>query len=219
MIEQLNAIDKELLLAINGFNCAYADSAMWLLSGAGAYLLMALMFLYLSAKQGWKQALMILLMLALTITLADQVSSGLIKPLVCRLRPTHDAEIGGLIHLVNGYKGGPYGFVSSHAANAFGAAALIALLFRDLRVTSAVMLWAAAVSYSRMYLGVHYLGDIIGGAVVGALSAYVIYGFLKFLLQKRKVSVNYSRKDASLMSISILANIVVLLIVAIFFDV
>ena len=170
MIDSLTAIDQDLLLAINGMHSPYFDSFMWLMSRAWAYVLLALVFLYLAYRQGWKQMLLILVAVALTITLADQISSGLLKPLVQRFRPTHTEEIANLIHVVNGYRGGRYGFVSSHAANSFGAAVLLALLFRNRGLTTVLIVWASIVSYSRMYLGVHYPGDIICGAAVGVVS-------------------------------------------------
>ena len=219
MIEYLNAIDQNLLLAINGMHCHFLDSFMWLMSGAWAYLVVALGFLYLAYRQGWRQMLLILLALALTITLADQPSSGVIKPLVQRLRPTHDAEIGGLIHLVKGYRAGMYGFVSSHAANSFGAAVLVALLFRHRILVAVIMLWATIVSYSRMYMGVHYPGDIICGAAVGALSAYLFYRILLTVCPKYGLKVEFSHRDAKLMTLSTISNIVALLIVAFFFEI
>lgn len=219
MIENLNAIDQNILLAINGMHSHYLDSFMWLMSGVWAYLVVALGFLFLSYRQGWKQMLLIMLALALTIALADQLSSGIIKPLVQRLRPTHDAEIGSLIHLVKGYRGGLYGFVSSHAANSFGAAVLVALLFRSREVAIAMIVWAVAVSYSRMYMGVHYPGDIICGAAVGALSAYLFYRILLTVCPKYGLKVEFSHRDAKFMTLSTISNIVALLIVAFFFEI
>lgn len=219
MIENLNAIDQDLLLAINGLHCHYFDTFMWLMSRAWAYVLVALCFLYLSYRQGWKQMLLILVALALTIALADQISSGVIKPLVQRLRPTHNEEIGSLLHILNSYRGGLYGFVSSHAANSFGAAVLLALLFRNRSVTMILLAWAATISYSRMYMGVHYPGDIICGAAVGALSAYLFYRILLTVCPKYGLKVEFSHRDAKLMTLSTISNIVALLIVAFFFEI
>ena len=219
MIENLNAIDQDLLLAINGLHCPYFDTFMWLMSRAWAYVLVALCFLYLSYRQGWKQMLLILVALALTIALADQISSGVIKPLVQRLRPTHNEEIGSLLHILNSYRGGLYGFVSSHAANSFGAAVLLALLFSNRSVTMILLAWAATISYSRMYMGVHYPGDIICGAAVGALSAYLFYRILLTVCPKYGLKVEFSHRDAKLMTLSTISNIVALLIVAFFFEI
>lgn len=219
MIENLNAIDQNILLAINGIHSHYLDSFMWLMSGVWAYLVVALGFLYLSYRQGWKQMLLIMLALALTIALADQLSSGIIKPLVQRLRPTHDAEIGSLIHLVKGYRGGLYGFVSSHAANSFGAAVLVALLFRSREVAIAMIVWAVAVSYSRMYMGVHYPGDIVCGAIIGVFSAYIFYRLFTMASKKWALCTKFSTQDSKFMTAAIIANVCVLLIVASLFEI
>ena len=121
---------------------------------------------------------------AVAVGLSDFVSSGIIKPWVCRLRPTHEPALAGMLHLVNGYTGGMYGFVSSHAANTVACALLFSLLYRNKYATVALMLWVALNCYSRMYLGVHYPGDIIGGLLVGTLIAGMTYAVARHLLKR-----------------------------------
>src|SRR5690606_4235929 len=114
--------------------------------------------------------------IALTIALADQVTSALMKPYFMRLRPTHEPDLARLVHTVNQYKGGKFGFASSHAANTFGVATFLFLALKDsYRYTGLLFLWAGAVSYTRIYLGVHYPGDILAGALVGAFFGCVTY--------------------------------------------
>ena len=113
--------------------------------------------------------------IALCILLSDQISSSLLKPLVARLRPIHNPEIADMIHIVNGYRGGLYGFVSSHAANAATFVTFTALIFRNNIYTILLSLWAFLTAYSRVYLGVHYVGDVLGGALIGILVAVVVY--------------------------------------------
>jgi undecaprenyl-diphosphatase len=117
--------------------------------------------------------------IALCILLSDQISSSVLKPLVARLRPTHNPKIADLIHVVNGYRGGLYGFVSSHAANAATFVTFTALLFRNKIYTILLSLWAFLTAYSRVYLGVHYVGDVLCGALIGVLVGVVVYVIFK----------------------------------------
>ena len=121
------------------------------------------------------QSLYVVAGIALCILLADQLSSSLLKPLVARLRPTHNPEISDLIHTVRGYRGGLYGFVSSHAANAFAFAVFTSLVIRNRYYALTIALWAVLSAYSRIYLGVHYVGDVVCGAILGVLVALVVY--------------------------------------------
>ncbi|MBR6284982.1 MAG: phosphatase PAP2 family protein [Muribaculaceae bacterium] len=175
MLTYLDSLDQQLLLTLNGFHNAYFDMVMWLVSSRLSWLLILLVFLSVLRDKGWRSAALAILAVALTVLLADQVSSGLIKHLVERPRPTHEPALGGLVHIVNGYTGGAYGFVSSHAANAFGVALIIGLMMRSRAALWAMMVWAALQCYSRIYLGVHYPGDILGGMVVGLLAAAFIH--------------------------------------------
>ncbi len=116
-----------------------------------------------------------ILLIAASVGIADFISSGILKDLVARPRPTRVPELEGLLHLVNGYKSGQYGFVSSHAANTMACGLLFSLIWRKRIATISLMLWVAMNCYSRMYLGVHYPLDIIGGLIVGSVVAVVAY--------------------------------------------
>jgi undecaprenyl-diphosphatase len=111
----------------------------------------------------------------LAVGAADFISSGILKDLIARPRPTRVPELEGVLHLVNGYRSGQYGFVSSHAANTMACALLFSLIWRKKITTVGMMLWVAANCYSRMYLGVHYPTDILGGLIVGSLVAVVAF--------------------------------------------
>ncbi|MGM9809403.1 MAG: phosphatase PAP2 family protein [Paludibacteraceae bacterium] len=147
-------------------------------------------------REGWGGSLLRLLIIfagfAVAVGMSDFVSSGVIKPWVCRLRPTHEPALAGMVHLVNGYTGGMYGFVSSHAANTMACALLFSLLYRNRYATVGLMLWVALNCYSRMYLGVHYPGDIIGGLLVGALLATLTYAVVRRLLARVDERLAYS---------------------------
>lgn len=160
MIEFLNDIDAQAFGAINMCHGAYADNFMWLVSNRLAWGLMGLTFVLLLARKGWRCALLTLAAVALAVLVADQVSSSLIKHAVERLRPSHDPSLADTVHIVRQYRGGLYGFVSSHAANSVAVGLLLGLMLRDRVVLTIMMCWALLQCYSRVYLGVHYPGDI-----------------------------------------------------------
>jgi undecaprenyl-diphosphatase len=116
---------------------------------------------------------MMIVVIGLAVGAADFIASGILKDLVARPRPTRVPELEGVLHLVNDYRSGQYGFVSSHAANTMAVALLFSLIWRNKIATFGLMLWVAANCYSRMYLGVHYPTDILGGLIVGSLVAVV----------------------------------------------
>jgi undecaprenyl-diphosphatase len=136
--------------------------------------------LFVKFKKGM---LYVIPFIALLILLSDKISVYCFKEVFMRLRPCHNPEITNLVHIVNNHCGGQFGFVSSHAANTFALAVFVGLVTRK-KVSwllPALVTWAAIISYSRIYLGVHYPGDIIGGAILGAVIAKFIFMMLNFL--------------------------------------
>ena len=213
MIEYLDAIDKQVLLFLNGMHNAYFDQLMWWTSKTATWSLMAIVLLFIIFKKSWRQAIFIIIGIALVITLADQISSGIIKDAVERFRPTH-SEIGDLVHTVNGYRGGRFGFVSSHAANTMGVAMFVSLLFSRKWITFSMFFWATFVSYSRIYLGVHYLGDILGGTCVGLLCGLFVYWLYKYVIQhwnfaEKKDFSSFSEKNEKIMMCGIWGNLLI----------
>jgi undecaprenyl-diphosphatase len=186
MIEFLNTVDRNLFLILNGLNSPFWDQIMWWISGRLSWIPLYLIIIaWLIYKFRWK-AVVIIILAALLITMSDQGSVRLLKELVQRPRPCHDPEISQVVHLVKGHCGGEYGFVSAHAANTFALAAFTLMLIRKWYYTVFMILWASLVSYSRIYLGVHYPGDVIGGAVFGLLLGFLIYWI--FLLVEKRTS-------------------------------
>lgn len=184
IFETLVTWDKELFLFLNGLHSNWMDHFMWLMSETLIWLPFYLLFIYLLIRNKQSQSLWIIVTFALLITFADQIASGVFKPLVERLRPTHDPELEGLVHIVHNYKGGHYGFFSSHAANVFAFAGLSLLLIRNWMYTVTILIWASLISYSRIYLGVHFPLDILTGAIFGLLSSY---GFFRLYMYLAKV--------------------------------
>ncbi len=181
MLEFLNKIDTALLLLINGCHNSFFDVVMYQISNTYIWIPLYLILIALIIKHFKKRSIIILLIIILLVVICDQVSSGILKVLFQRLRPSHEPALEGMLHFVNDYQGGKYGFVSSHAANTFGVATFISLLFYDKYKLIAWLMfaWAIVVSYSRIYLGVHYPADIIGGATLGILVGYGIFAGMK----------------------------------------
>ena len=143
---------------------------MWVISRPTTWVpLYVLLVLLLAYKyRNWRLMVWILIGFGIAVGLSDFTASGILKPLVCRLRPTHDPSIDP-IRLVNGYVGGLYGFCSSHASNSMAIALLFSLLYKNKTATFCLMTWVAVVCYSRVYLGVHYPSDIMAGLLIGCL--------------------------------------------------
>ena len=215
MFDYLNDIDTDALLAVNGLHDMFQDALWWMVSAKWSSLLLVLALIWILLHQNRRHALLVLAMIAIAILIADQVSSGLIKHLVERLRPTHAPSLGDAVHIVNGYRGGMYGFVSSHAANSFAVATFIALLMRHRLVTCSLFAWAALQCYSRVYLGVHYPGDILGGIVVGVLAGVVVSYLMRWIQRRWRLPVgHYSRADAAVIASSLGVTVVGLLVAA-----
>ena len=215
MLDYLNDIDTDALLAVNGLHDMFQDALWWMVSAKWSSLLLVLALVWILLHQNRRHALLVLLMLVLAFVIADQVSSGLIKHLVERLRPTHDPSLGDAVHVVNGYRGGMYGFVSSHAANSFAAATLIALIMRHRLVTISLLAWAALQCYSRVYLGVHYPGDILGGIIVGVLAGWLVWSLMRWIQHRwRLPQGHFTRTDATVIVSSVVVTVVGLLTAA-----
>lgn len=161
--------DQELFLFLNSLHAPVLDELMWYISRPMAWFPMYLLLLYLCIRHYHLRTLFILLATAIVVAITDQVSVHLFKEMFERLRPTHDPAIQDQVHTVRDYVGGTYGFVSSHAANYFGVAGFFSVLFhKKIRhFTWIIMCCAALIAYSRIYLGVHYPGDVICGALLG----------------------------------------------------
>lgn len=170
MIELLNSIDNDIFLTLNGYHCAYFDHFMKIATGKLIWVPFYASILYVMTRNlRPRQLACAIAAVALTILIADQLCSSTIRPVVARLRPANlENPISPLVHIVDGYRGGAYGFPSCHAANTFALAGFIGVLMRRGWLTAVIIAWAVLNSYSRLYLGVHYPGDLIVGGIIGA---------------------------------------------------
>jgi undecaprenyl-diphosphatase len=186
MIERIKEWDTQLFLYLNGANTPVLDTVMYWITHRFTWIPLYLLIIVFLLHRYRLQALWILLALIATITLADQVASGFFKPYFGRSRPCYEEAIQALVHVVGGC-GGQFGFVSSHSANTFALATFLWLLLGR-RYPGIVLfyVWAGLVSYSRIYVGVHYPLDLIGGALVGSISAGLVYAVYFALNRRRK---------------------------------
>lgn len=216
MLEQLIEWDKAVFLFLNNTHTPFWDHFMWIYTGRLTWVPLILSLLFVLFRKNWKEALLVVVALALTITLCDQFASSLCKPYFARFRPAQDPEFSSFVQIVNGYRGGRYGFISSHAANSFGAVVLLALIFRNRLFTITAVVWAIVNCYSRIYLGVHYPGDILAGTVAGIVIAVIVYAigvkirhrlWVKHILRQRQ-SPYYKDPDIVLSTIVICLSVV-----------
>ena len=174
-MEFLRSIDTDLFLFLNGMQSAFLDPIMYWISHKLFWIPMYLLIAFLMIKRYRMRGVLMLFFIGIVITLCDQTTSNLLKDLVQRLRPSHEPQLKGLVELSKAGPGGRYGFVSSHAANVFGLASFLWFVldkqFKWLKYW--LFVWAVLVSYSRIYNGVHYPGDVVVGGFIG-----FVYGFL-----------------------------------------
>lgn len=208
-MDYLDALDRTATLFINGIHAPWADGFIFNYSRMWVWAPFYLLYLGFLGRQSGRRNWWWLGAVVVAILISDQISSGLLKPMVERLRPSHNPELAELIHTVNGYRGGRFGFTSSHASNAVAAATLLIWILRTRWQITLLTLWALAMGYSRIYLGVHYLGDVLCGSLIG-----IFAGSTSYFLFKGKM--NFRMKPKQSEEINRLSTALLLLLLLLF---
>ena len=185
-MESLSTIDSDLFLFLNGLHAAWLDKVMTLITDMWVWMPFYLLLIYWVVKQYGKRCWWVFLAIGIVVLCSDQLSAHVCKPLFQRLRPCYNPDLQELIYLPKGMAGGRYGFVSSHAANTFAIAAFLTPALCNYRPWPAITLyqWAFISSYSRIYIGYHYPGDIICGAILGILVGMIIWKLFQIIQRK-----------------------------------
>ena len=192
-LETLLNIDKYLLLSLNGSDSLFWDGCMLVYTSMAVWMPLAFVLLCVLLKNNnIKDFFLLLVLIAVVATLTDQISSGICKPFFARWRPTNDPMLMYAVDVVNETREGSYGFTSSHAANSFGIATFIMLLIRNRALSISLIIWASMNAFTRIYLGVHYPGDIICGTLIGIVVGWAVYRLYVYIQNHKRRS---SRRD------------------------
>ena len=194
---ELVHFDEQLLLLINGMHTGFLDSLMWLISAKLVWIPFYISLVYVVWRNhGWRGVGQLLLLVAVMMLLTDTLNSHVIRPALHRYRPANlNSPVGELVHVVNGYRGGKYGFPSAHAANYWGLSLLTFYFVRSKRLLAMLALLTLVVCYSRSYLGVHYPGDLAAGILYATVSVSAIVWLSERVAPLDKMRLNACRKD------------------------
>ncbi|MDR4988832.1 MAG: phosphatase PAP2 family protein [Bacteroidales bacterium] len=185
MLEFLKELDQQLFLFLNSLHVSWLDDPMYFIAGKYNWIPFYMFLTVLIFKKYRYKGFLVMLFVIVLITMSDQLANVL-KSSTMRLRPSNDPEIADLVHIVRGHRGGRFGFVSGHAANSFALAIFVIRLLKDRFgwIVPLMLVWACLKSYNRIYLGVHYPGDVLGGALLGILIALALYQLWLFTIKK-----------------------------------
>ena len=219
-------IDRDLTLALNGSESMFWNNLMTIFTNTFSWSLLIVMLLYIFFRNNSpKDAIIILLTIAMLVFVMDRFCSGFVKPTVARWRPSCDPDIMYLVDVVNNYRSHKYGFFSGHASNTMCVAMFLSWLFRYRKLSILLFVWSSIASYTRIYLGVHYVGDILVGTAAGLLVGYLFYRLYFYLFQRNQqiyrdseqyTVTGYLKKDLDLFFCVILFNYLLLIIISLF---
>lgn len=169
-------MDQAITLFFNGSHSLYLDAFAWSATHIQVWIPFLLVIVYVLFKEhDFAHFFFIIGAAIFCVVISDQVASSIFKPLIARWRPTHNPQIMHLTDIVAGYRGGYFGFFSSHAANTFSIATFLSLIFRDRNVYISLFCWALLNCWTRIYLGVHYMTDLLVGALWGSMIAFLAF--------------------------------------------
>lgn len=221
--EALIHLDKSLLLALNGSDSLFVDALATVLTTASTWipLYVALLYVVINGNDNVRHILLVIGCAVGCVLLAGSLDDSLVKPLVARWRPTHDPEIGTLVDVVNGYRGGKYGFFSAHAANTFSLAVFFSLIMRSGRLTVLLISWSLVNCWTRMYLGVHFPGDILCGLLWGGVVGVAMSWLCRWIIRRcggnrNFISTQYTSTGYALADMDIIMNVVAFTLIYVF---
>ncbi|MCZ8021586.1 MAG: phosphatase PAP2 family protein [Cyclobacteriaceae bacterium] len=184
-MKTIQEFDQELLLWFNQFHYPWLDEIMFWLTKTVVWIPLFAFLIYLLFNVFKEKIWFPLLGVGFSLLLTDRITSGFMKPFFARLRPSQEPDLESVLHIVNGYRGGMYGFASSHAANTMGIAFFLwLLLHKKYPKIYWLFVWSCFMGYTRLYLGVHYPGDVVVGFIVGLLSAFLSFSILKYIAKR-----------------------------------
>lgn len=209
-------LDKQLLLVLNSSDSLFIDGLAKTLTAATLWipLYISLFYLVLKNSDSLMKVLLVLAGAGLCVFIAGSLDDMIVKPMVARWRPTHDNEIGMIVDVVNGYRGGRYGFFSAHASNTFSIAIFFSLLIRSRLLTVSLITWSLVNCWTRMYLGVHYPGDILCGLLWGGIvgvGVWLLYRqvYKRLFTSKVFVSTYYTTTGYQLVDVDVVISVLV----------
>jgi undecaprenyl-diphosphatase len=184
----IKQLDTEALLWIQSFHSPFWDEVMFYISGKLIWFPLYTVLIVALWRKYHRQFWIPLLAVVLAVVTSDMIASWVFKPTVKRFRPSHEPALVEQLHLVKNNRGGTYGFFSSHAATTFAIAVFFVLVFNDRKAIYGLLFWASMVSLSRVYLGLHYPGDIAAGIFCGTVVGFSFFFLTQNFLKRKEES-------------------------------